>query len=278
MPPGGVTSPGTSAGLDVTIESARVRFGAGGGAVMALDDCTFAVPAGSFTAIIGPNGCGKSTLLRLVAGLIEPGAGEIQVGGAPPHPGDGRVAMGFQQPRLVPWRTTYENVVLPLELLGVPSDERQERGQVALERVGLSSLGGLHPGELSGGMQQRAALARALITDPPVLLLDEPFSALDALTRETFDAELERLWTERPRTVLFVTHAVSEAVQLADRVAVMSARPGRVTTVVDVRLPRPRSGRVEADVTAAAAAETIRAALEASHPVELRAWADEATA
>ncbi len=260
--------------LPVAIAGVAVRFGAPGAPLTALEDCTLDVPAGSFTVVIGPNGCGKSTLLRLVAGLLAPSGGSVSVGGAPPRAGDGRVGLAFQQPRLVPWRSTLDNVALPLELAGRPVDERRARGVEALERVGLAHAAALRPRELSGGMAQRTALARALITDPPVLLLDEPFSALDALTRETFDAELQRLWLERRRTVILVTHSVPEAIQLADRVVVMTPRPGRVARVVTVELPRPRPPDVAADPRAASLAADVRDALAEAHAVELRSWAD----
>jgi NitT/TauT family transport system ATP-binding protein len=222
--------------------------------------------------VIGPNGCGKSTLLRLVAGLLAPDAGEVRVGGGAPSAGDGRVGLAFQQPRLVPWRSTLENVALPLELAGIDAEDRRDRAAGALERVGLAAAARLRPRELSGGMAQRAALARALISDPAVLLLDEPFSALDALTRETFDAELQRLWLERRRTMILVTHSVAEAVSLADRVVVMAPRPGRVARLVDVDLPRPRPVDLTGDPRAAALAAEVRSALTASHADELRSW------
>jgi NitT/TauT family transport system ATP-binding protein len=259
--------------LDVDLSGVRVAFGGPGGTLAALDALTLEIPAGGFTAVIGPNGCGKSTLLRVVAGLLPPSSGTVTVGGAGPSAGDGRVGLAFQQPRLVPWRSTLDNVALPLEVAGVPPDERRARAAEALERVGLSGAARLLPRELSGGMAQRAALARALITDPPVLLLDEPFSALDALTRETFDAELQRLWLDRRRTTVLVTHSVSEAVALADRVVVMSPRPGRVARVVDVSLPRPRPVDLGADPEAARCAALVRDALAATHAVELRPWA-----
>jgi ABC-type nitrate/sulfonate/bicarbonate transport system ATPase subunit len=267
------TRPGT--GLDVVMREVGVRFGAGESAVEALRDLGLAVPAGSFTVVIGPNGCGKSTLLRLVAGLLAPTAGTVAVDGVAPRPGDNRVGLAFQQPRLVPWRSTLDNVALPLELAGVPPRERGRRAREALERVGLAGAAGLRPRELSGGMAQRAALARALIGDPPVLLLDEPFSALDALTRETFDAELQRLWLDRPRTVILVTHSVSEAVVLGDRVVVMTPRPGRVARIVDVDLPRPRPAELLGDPRAAALVGEVRAALGEGHALELRPWAEQ---
>jgi len=259
-------------GLAVHLDGIDVRFPARDGGVQALEGMDFDGEAGSFTAVIGPNGCGKSTLLRVVAGLLAPSAGSVRVGDAGPRPGDGRVGLAFQQPRLIPWRTTADNVAMPLELAGASAGERRERALVALERVGLASAAGLRPRELSGGMAQRAALARAMVTDPPVLLLDEPFSALDALTRETFNAELQQLWLEAPRTVVLVTHSVTEAVALADRVVVMTPRPGRVARIVDVALPRPRPGSLLGDARAAELAAEVRDALASGHDLELRAW------
>ncbi|MGH2444528.1 MAG: ABC transporter ATP-binding protein [Candidatus Limnocylindria bacterium] len=261
--------------LGISLRGVGVRFETPGGGVQALDECSVDVPAGSFTAVIGPNGCGKSTLLRLVAGLLAPTVGEVRVGDRAPAAGDGRVGLAFQQPRLVPWRSTLENVALPLEVLGIDAAERRERAHHALERVGLVNAASLRPRELSGGMAQRAALARALITDPAVLLLDEPFSALDALTRETFDAELQRLWLERRRTVVLVTHSVAEAVALADRIVVMTPRPGRVASVVEVELPRPRPAELMGDAGAAEVAAEVRATLAAAHAVDLRPWAEQ---
>ena len=259
--------------LPVAVDDVGARFATPGGDLEALEQCSLAVSPGSFTVVIGPNGCGKSTLLRLVAGLLEPTAGSVTVGGTPPRPGDGRVGLAFQQPRLVPWRSTLDNVALPLELAGVPADERRSRATLALERVGLTGAATLRARELSGGMAQRAALARALIGDPPVLLLDEPFSALDALTRETFNAELQQLWLERPRTVILVTHSVPEAVALADRVVVMTARPGRVARFVEVDLPRPRPAELTGDRRAAELAGEVREALASARALELRPWA-----
>jgi NitT/TauT family transport system ATP-binding protein len=266
------------AGLDVRLTSVAVRFATPAGPLEALRDGALEVPAGSFTVVIGPNGSGKSTMLRLIAGLLAPASGRVVVGGEPPRPGDGRVALAFQQPRLVPWRSTIDNVALPLELGGVRLAERRRMAAAALERVGLAGVGGLRPRELSGGMQQRASLARALITDPPVLLLDEPFSALDAMTRETFNAELQRLWMERRRTVILVTHSVPEAVQLADRVAVMTPRPGRVAAVIEVDLPRPRPADLMGDTRAAAIDERIRGVLAATHALDLRPWVEQEAA
>ncbi|MEP7081971.1 MAG: ABC transporter ATP-binding protein [Chloroflexota bacterium] len=265
-----------SRGLAVHLEGVGVRFATRDGAVEALHALDLDAEAGSFTAVIGPNGCGKSTLLRVIAGLLAPSAGSARVGEAAPRPGDGRVGLAFQQPRLIPWRTTLDNAAMPLELAGAAPGERRERGLVALERVGLASAARLRPRELSGGMAQRAALARALVTDPPVLLLDEPFSALDALTRETFNAELQQLWLEDRRTVVLVTHSVSEAVTLADRVVVMTPRPGQVARVVDVDLARPRPGLLLGDARAAEIAAEVRDALASAHDLDLRSWRDRA--
>ena len=268
-------APQPATALDVHLDDVEMRFVGPRGEVDALSGCSLEVPAGSFTVLIGPNGCGKSTLLRIVAGLLAPSAGSVLVGGALPRAGDGRVGLVFQQPRLVPWRSTLDNVALPLEIAGIGPAERRVRAAAALERVGLASAAGLRPRELSGGMAQRAALARALIGDPAVLLLDEPFSALDALTRETFDRELQALWQERGRTVILVTHSVSEAITLADRVAVMTPRPGRVARVVDVDLPRPRPIEMAAGSRAATLAGEVREALTDARTVELRPWAEQ---
>jgi len=264
----------TATGLDISLDGVDARFATAGGQIEALAGVNVGVGAGSFIAVIGPNGCGKSTLLRVIAGLKAPDVGRVLVGGAEPVAGDGRVGLDFQQPRLVPWRSVIDNVALPMELAGVAPDVRRDRAEAALAQVGLATAARLRPRELSGGMAQRAALARALVGDPPVLLLDEPFSALDALTREEFDAELQRLWLERQRTVVFVTHSVAEAVALADRVIVMTPRPGRVSRVVEVDLPRPRPVVVTADPRAAAVAAEVRDALASVHALELRPWSE----
>jgi NitT/TauT family transport system ATP-binding protein len=271
-----MTTTGTAAeAAQIDIRAVGVRFDSPAGGVTALDELSLSVPAESFTVVIGPNGCGKSTLLRVIAGLLEPSRGSVVVGGTVPRAGSGQVGIAFQQPRLMPWRTLHDNVALPLEIRGVPEDRRRSTALVALERVGLNGAEALRPHELSGGMAQRAGLARALIGDPSVLLLDEPFSALDALSRETFDAELQRLWMERPRTIVLVTHSVSEAVMLADRVVVMTPRPGRVAREVPVDLPRPRTPDLIGDPAAAAASTAVRAALGEAQAAELRPWVEQ---
>lgn len=273
-------APGPGSGLPVTLRQVSVSFPTReGDRLVALDDFSLDLPAGSVTALIGPNGCGKSTALRVIAGLLTPDRGTVGLdGGAAPHPGDGRVGLVFQQPRLIPWLSTIDNVALPLALARVAPDERRARAAEALRRVGLAAAGQVRPRELSGGMAQRAALARALVSDPPLLLLDEPFSALDALTREAFDSELQLLWMERPVTVLLVTHAVSEAVRLADRIVVLTSRPGRVARIVPVDLPRPRPVALAGLRQAAVIEAEVREALAAVHPAELVSWTAEGAA
>ena len=259
-------------GLAVHVHDLTVSFPAPDGRLTALRSCSLDVAAGSFTVIIGPNGSGKSTLLRAIAGLLVPDAGRVTIGPAPdadaPRAGDPRVGIAFQQPRLLPWLTVADNVELPLALGGVGRAQRLERAAAALRQVGISDAARLRPAELSGGMAQRAGLARALVSDPPVLLLDEPFSALDALTREAFDSELQGLWLARRRTVILVTHSVSEAVRLADEVVVLTARPGSVARRLPIELPRPRG----VDVAAPELDLAIRAALASVHPPELAPW------
>jgi NitT/TauT family transport system ATP-binding protein len=277
-------------GLPVRLAEVTVRFPAPAGSLEALRGLSLDIPAGSMTVIIGPNGCGKSTLLRLIAGLLQPAEGSVRIGegdGAEPRAGDGRVGLAFQQPRLVPWLTILHNVALPLTFKPVghqpyvaalpgstPTDNAMALAQDALDRVGLSDAAELRPSQLSGGMAQRAGLARALITDPPILLLDEPFSALDALTREGFDGELQRLWMDRPRTMVLVTHAVSEAVRMADRIVIMAPRPGSVARIIPVDLPRPRSTTLAGNRAAATIEAATRAVLAEVHTPELTPWID----
>jgi NitT/TauT family transport system ATP-binding protein len=262
-------------GLPVRLEGVGVQFPPADGPVEALRGLTVDIPAGSLTVIIGPNGCGKSTLLRLIAGLLLPAVGQVFIGEgtrAEPRAGDGRVGLAFQQPRLLPWLSTVDNVALPLTLAGATLDEARERARQALERVGLTDAAQLRPSQLSGGMAQRAGLARALITDPPILLLDEPFNALDALTREGFDGELQRLWMDRPRTMVLVTHSVGEAVRMADRIVVMTPRPGSVARIIPVDLPRPRPTTVAGNPAAATIEAATRAVLAEVQPPDLTPW------
>src|SRR6202012_507224 len=196
---------------------------------------------GRFVVLVGPSGCGKSSLLMMLAGLRHPTSGTILVSGAPiDHPDPNRVGVVFQEPSLFPWLTAEENVEFPLALRGVPKKERRAKAQEALRLVGLEGFGSRYPHELSGGMRQRVSIARGLVQDPPVLLMDEPFAALDEQTRMAMGDELLRIWSETRKTVVFVTHSLTEAVYLADEVMVMSARPGRIIDRIQVDLPRPR--------------------------------------
>ena len=199
------------------------------------------VDDGEFVAVVGRSGCGKSTLLRIVAGLLAPTEGRVVVDGTPVAGPRRDIAMMFQRPALLPWRTVLHNVLLPVEIFGWKRREHRAMAEQLLEMVGLTGVQKRLPHELSGGMQQRVALCRALIQQPRLLLMDEPFSALDALTREELSVELQRIHMELRTTMVFVTHSIDEAVLLADRVVVMSSRPGQVRKVVDVDIPRPRS-------------------------------------
>lgn len=208
--------------------------------VTALRHFDVQVAKGEFVSIVGPSGCGKSTFLTIVLGLLRPDEGEVQIEGRRVvGPGPER-AMVFQEFGLLPWRTVLANVELGLELKGVPAAERRRRAMGLVRGVGLRGFERHYPHELSGGMKQRVGLARALATDPGVLLMDEPFAALDAQTRDLMQAELLQIWEQAKKTVIFVTHSIEEAAFLSDRVVVMSARPGRTKDVIPVPLPRPR--------------------------------------
>ncbi|MBB5084907.1 ABC transporter ATP-binding protein [Nonomuraea endophytica] len=211
------------------------------GTVEALREIDLEVAEGEFVAVIGRSGCGKSTLLRIVAGLLPATEGEVTVAGERVTKARRDIAMLFQRPALLPWRTVLDNVLLPVEIFGWRRAEHRERARKLLDMTGLTGSEKRLPHELSGGMRQRVALCRSLIGNPRVMLMDEPFSALDALTREELSVELQRLHMENSATVVFVTHSIDEAVLLADRVAVLTPRPGRIREVVEVGIPRPRT-------------------------------------
>jgi NitT/TauT family transport system ATP-binding protein len=224
----------------ISVESVSKLFGHDEERVTALDNIDLAIGAGEFVAIVGPSGCGKSTLLRIIAGILPTTTGAVTVNHMPvmgPVTGLGIV---FQNPVLLEWRSILDNVLMQIELRSLGRASYLDRARQLLAAVGLSEFTDRYPRQLSGGMRQRAAIVRALIHDPPLLLMDEPFGALDALTREQMRIDLEELWLKTRKTVLFVTHSIDEAVLLSDRVIVMSPRPGRIEQTIEIGLPRPR--------------------------------------
>jgi NitT/TauT family transport system ATP-binding protein len=239
----GAPEPAPAASVAVTIADVSKRFPLGDRDFVALENIAIDIREGEFLSVIGPSGCGKSTLLRLVAGLTEPSSGTLSIGGETPAQARARSELGFvfQEPTLLPWRTTVDNVTLLLEVAKRGNKaERRRRALELLELVGLSEFADAHPAKLSGGMQRRVGIARALALDPRILLLDEPFGALDEITRQRMNMELLRIWTQRRTTTMLVTHNVGEAVFLSDRVLVMGTHPGRIIAEVSIDLPRPR--------------------------------------
>jgi NitT/TauT family transport system ATP-binding protein len=227
----------------VRIADLGKTFGDGATGVTALDGIDLAIGSGEFVSLIGPSGCGKSTLLRLIGDLTAPTRGTIEVNGKPARRArlDRDYGMVFQAPVLMEWRTVTKNIELPLEIMGWQPADREARSAELMKLIELEGFEGRHPWQLSGGMQQRVAIARALAFDPKLLLMDEPFGALDEMTRERMNLELMRIWGRTRTTVVFVTHSIPEAVFLSTRVVVMSARPGRIARIVDVDLPQPRT-------------------------------------
>ena len=207
---------------------------------IAVEDLTFAIAEKEFVSVVGPSGCGKSTLLRMVSGLVQPTKGKVLLQGRKVEGPVAGVGMVFQAPVLLPWRTIEENVLLPVDVMRLDRRSSTERAQALLKMAGLGGFEDKYPYELSGGMQHRASIVRALVHDPRLLIMDEPFAALDAITREQMATELQRIWMDSGKTVVFITHSISEAVFLSDRVAVMSARPGCIISIFDNPAPRPR--------------------------------------
>ena len=267
------TAAGTHVGA-VRLDDLSFAFPSRNGpALPVLDRIDLTIPDGGIVALIGPNGCGKSTLLRVIAGLLRPVTGAALLDEAPIDGPDPRIGLIFQEPRLLPWRSAADNITYPLELAGWPAERRATRLAALAALVGLDpAVNAARPAELSGGTRQRVALARALALEPAVLLLDEPFSALDALTRERFDLELLRLWDRAATTIVMVTHSIPEAIMVADRVVVLSPRPGRVVADIPVELARPRTIADLDDAAVSRTAREIRAhlgdpeALEAADP------------
>jgi NitT/TauT family transport system ATP-binding protein len=247
------------AGVPIRISGVTKRYvTARGGDVQALSEIELAIGAGEFVSIVGPSGCGKSTLLMLIAGLIPPTTGTIAVGGAPVRGAVGNVAIVFQRDVLLDWRTVLANVLLPVEIKKLDPATHRRKARELLRSVGLEEFEDKYPGELSGGMRQRVAICRALVQDPGLLLMDEPFGALDALTREQMNLDLQRMWLRDRNTVLFITHSIEEAVLLSDRVVVMSSRPGRIADIVDNDLPRPRGAHTRSEARFVEHVERIR--------------------
>jgi NitT/TauT family transport system ATP-binding protein len=237
------------------------QFATRQGHLMAIEDVSFGVTPGEFLCVVGPSGCGKTTLLRLLSGLLLPDQGLVRLHGHP-LPGPSReIGLVFQNANLMPWRTVLDNVLLPLQVQRMPPAEAERRAAHALELVGLMEFAHSYPRELSGGMAQRVAIARALAHEPQILLLDEPFGALDALTRERLNQELLRVWDASRKTAVMVTHDIREAVFLADRVLVLSQRPARVAAIVPITLPRPRSLSLSYSEAFSALAYEVRQAI-----------------
>ncbi len=225
----------------ITVKGLTKVYSTRDGNISALERVSFTVGEGEFVAVVGPSGCGKTTLLKVLAGILPPSNGEAFLRGTPIAGPRRDIGVVFQSPVLLPWRTVLDNVLLPVDVQRLGREQHLKLAMDLLALVGLQGFERRYPWELSGGMQQRVAITRALIHDPAMLLMDEPFGALDAMTREQMNLELQRIWLEKRKTVLFITHSIPEAVFLADRVLVMTLRPGRIMDDLPVKIPRPRS-------------------------------------
>ncbi|MGF1624726.1 MAG: ABC transporter ATP-binding protein [Alphaproteobacteria bacterium] len=251
----------------IDIRGLSLTFQAGDQSVHALSDIDLAIDRGEFVSLIGPSGCGKTTLMRVIADLERPSSGSIRVFGGDPRQArlDRVYGYVFQAPTLQAWRTVERNVELPLEIMGMPAAERRQRSHSRLEMVGLTGFERKYPWQLSGGMQQRVSIARALSFDPDLLLMDEPFGALDEITRDHLNEELLRLWARTGKTVIFVTHSIAEAVFLSTRIVVMSRRPGRIIDVIDCNLPADRDLAIRDAPEFLDVAAKVRRGLRDSH-------------
>jgi NitT/TauT family transport system ATP-binding protein len=256
-----------SAARVIDISGLSLTFETSDGSVQALSDIDLAIDGGEFVSLIGPSGCGKTTLLRVIADLETPTSGKITVNGMTPQQARLERAYGyvFQAPALYPWRTIARNIALPLEIMGLAKEERKERVQRNLDLVSLTGFENRFPWQLSGGMQQRASIARALAFDPELLLMDEPFGALDEIVRDKLNEQLLRLWNKTRKTVVFVTHSIPEAVFLSTRIVVMSPRPGRVHDVIDCGFPRDRTLEIRETPQFLEIANRVRHGLRQGH-------------
>jgi len=259
------TVPGRSSETYVVVDGVRKVYNAGASALEAVSSVSFAARAGEFVSILGPSGCGKSTLLMMVAGLEPLTAGRIDVAGQPITGPRADIGVIFQDPVLLPWKSVLDNVLFPIHILKRPVREYAERARQLLDMVGLSEFSTKRPHQLSGGMRQRVAICRALVHDPTLLLMDEPFSALDAITRDEMNAALLDIWQRYQKTVLFVTHGIREAVFLSDRVLVMARRPSTLIADVSIPLPRPRRLTIEETPEFNEICALLRAKIEESH-------------
>ena len=250
------TARDAASGIELTGVSKTYRSREGD--VPSLRPLDFRIDEGEFFVVVGPSGCGKSTLLKMISGLLPPSTGEIKVEGVPVTKPHGNVGIVFQSAMLLPWRTVLGNVMLPIDMKRLPRDKYLPRARELLKTVGLAGFENKLPWQLSGGMQQRASICRALVHDPKIMLMDEPFGALDAMTREKMTVELQRIQRETGKTVLLITHSIPEAVFLADRILVMTERPGAIAAIYDVPLPRPRTLDIMADPLFVALTQTIR--------------------
>jgi NitT/TauT family transport system ATP-binding protein len=248
-------------GAIVRIAALKKTFGD----LEAIRQLSFDVADGEFVSVLGPSGCGKSTLLMMIAGLIDPSAGEIRIKDAKVAGPRREIGVVFQSPVLLPWRTVLQNVLFPIELLKLPRPQYRRRAMELLRMAKIDEFSGLLPRQLSGGMRQRVAICRALVHDPSILLMDEPFSALDAITRDEMAVELQRIWQANRKTVIFVTHSIREAAFLSDRVLVMGRRPATIIDELAIELPRPRAIAVTEDETFNRLVRHLRKAIEASH-------------
>jgi NitT/TauT family transport system ATP-binding protein len=254
----------------IAVDGLEKCFGGPDIGIRALEDVSFAVERGEFVSIVGPSGCGKTTLLRIIAGTVPATRGSVQINGRKATGPSTEIGMVFQAPVLFPWRTVLENVLVPADVRRVPRSTYREKATKMLATAGLAGFENEYPWRLSGGMQQRAAICRALVYDPPVLLLDEPFGALDAMTREVMNAELMRLCALSQPSVVLITHSISEAVFLSDRVLVMSSRPGRLVADIPIDLPRPRSIEAMGSGQFAALTHEVRTVLASHHGLTAR--------